>query len=50
MITESSTRRFISDDEKNTWNTVTDKADKSYVDAELNKKLKKLIFQQNYLN
>ena len=41
MITESSTRRFVSDDEKNTWNTVVDKADKSYVDAELNKKAEK---------
>ena len=41
MITESSTRRFVSDDEKNTWNTVADKADKSYVDAELNKKAEK---------
>lgn len=41
IITESSTRRFVSDDEKNTWNTVADKADKSYVDAELNKKAEK---------
>ena len=41
MITESSARRFVSDDEKNTWNTVVDKADRSYVDAELNKKAEK---------
>lgn len=41
MITETSTRRFVSDDEKNTWNTVADKADKSYVDTELNKKAEK---------
>ena len=41
MITETSSRRFVSDDEKNTWNTVVDKADKSYVDAELSKKAEK---------
>ncbi len=28
MITESATRRFVSDTEKSTWNTVTDKVDK----------------------
>ena len=38
MITESSTKRFVSDTEKSKWNTVTNKADKTYVDTELGKK------------
>ncbi|NMB44467.1 MAG: hypothetical protein GX995_10100, partial [Clostridiales bacterium] len=38
MITESATKRFVTDTEKNTWNTVTNKADKTYVDTELGKK------------
>ena len=33
IITESSSRRFASDDEKSTWNTVTSKADKTYADG-----------------
>ena len=42
MITESSTKRFVSDAEKNTWNTVTSKADLTYVNTELNKKVDKI--------
>ncbi len=38
MITESTARRFVSDTEKATWNTVTNKADRTYVDTELDKK------------
>lgn len=38
MITESTSKRFVSDTEKATWNTVTNKADKTYVDTELAKK------------
>ena len=35
MITESATKRFVSDTEKTTWNTVTNKADLTYVDSAL---------------
>ena len=42
MITESATKRFVSDTEKTTWNTVTNKADLTYVDTELNKKVDKI--------
>ena len=38
MITESVSRRFVSDTDKSNWNTVTNKADKNYVDTELDKK------------
>ena len=38
IIVESTSRRFTSDAEKSIWNTVTDKADKVYVDTELGKK------------
>jgi len=38
MITESTAKRFVSDTEKTTWNTVTNKADKTYVDTGLDKK------------
>jgi hypothetical protein len=42
MITETTTKRFVSDAEKNTWNTVTSKADLTYVNTELNKKVDKI--------
>ena len=42
IITESTSRRFVSDAEKNTWNTVTSKADLTYVNTELNKKVDKI--------
>lgn len=38
MITESDTKRFVTDTEKTSWNAVTNKADKTYVDTELGKK------------
>jgi len=37
MITESTAKRFVSDSEKSTWNSVANKADKTYVDGELQK-------------
>lgn len=37
MITESTTKRFVSDNEKSTWNSVANKTDKAYVDGELQK-------------
>jgi len=42
MITESTTKRFVTDTEKSTWNAITDKADKTYVDTELGKKVDKV--------
>lgn len=39
IITESSSRRFVSDSEKATWDTVINKADTNYVDTELGKKV-----------
>lgn len=42
MIIESALKRFSSDTEKTKWDKVTDKADKTYVDDELDKKEDKL--------
>jgi len=42
MITESTTKRFVTDTEKSTWNAVVNKADKTYVDTELGKKVDKV--------
>ena len=43
IITESTSKRFVSDTEKASWNTVTNKADKTYTDTELEKKVDKII-------
>ncbi len=42
IITESTSKRFVSDTEKASWNTVTNKADKTYTDTELGKKVDKI--------